>query len=275
MKMLSLKEIQLVSLDILKDVHSFCVDNNITYSLAYGTLIGAVRHQGFIPWDDDVDIMMPRPDYERFCKTFRCKGRGIVSDYDKNSFITFCKVFDTEKTICKNPAPYAKNLETGVCIDVFPLEGASDDFESFRNLFHSVYPLLRKQVRYRYAQASFKEIFRIFPLKDILILTAIKLSMTGERRIYSFNSLIKEKVTQFRFGSTHHWTQLANLEGWDIEYHDTDSFSSTVDMVFEGYSFKVLNGFDIFLKDFYGDYMKLPPLEERHPKHSRAAYYWK
>ena len=66
MKELTNRELQLFSLDILKDVHAFCEKEKIKYSLAYGTLIGAVRHQGFIPWDNDIDIIMPRPEYERF-----------------------------------------------------------------------------------------------------------------------------------------------------------------------------------------------------------------
>ena len=71
MREMALKEIQQVSLDILKDVHQFCINNGIHYSLCYGTLLGAIRHNGFIPWDDDIDIMMPRPDYDRFVNTYK------------------------------------------------------------------------------------------------------------------------------------------------------------------------------------------------------------
>ena len=63
---LSLKEIQTIELNILDAIHSLCTENNITYYLAYGSMLGAVRHQGFIPWDDDIDLVMPRKDYERF-----------------------------------------------------------------------------------------------------------------------------------------------------------------------------------------------------------------
>ena len=69
MKELTNQDIKDVSLDILNTIHSFCTKNNIQYSLGYGTLLGAIRHKGFIPWDDDVDVLMPRPDFEKFCKT--------------------------------------------------------------------------------------------------------------------------------------------------------------------------------------------------------------
>lgn len=99
---MTLKEIQNVSLDILKDLHKFCVENNINYTLCGGTLLGAIRHNGFIPWDDDVDVAMPRPDYERFIKEFHSekgyilKARGASDD---DTFMAYARICDIEKTI--------------------------------------------------------------------------------------------------------------------------------------------------------------------------------
>ena len=76
---LTLKEQQNIGLEILKDVHGFCVSRGIKYSVAYGSLIGAIRHNGFIPWDDDVDIIMPRPDYDLFCQEYCSDAFDVIS----------------------------------------------------------------------------------------------------------------------------------------------------------------------------------------------------
>ena len=98
MKEMTTTDIQQVSLDILKDVHSFCQKEGIKYSLAYGTLIGAIRHKGFIPWDDDVDIMMTRPEYERFIRAYKSSNGYELLPEGKDSMIAMARVYDRQKT---------------------------------------------------------------------------------------------------------------------------------------------------------------------------------
>ena len=79
MKAISQEEIRSIQIAILNSVDAFCRKNNLKYSLAYGTLIGAVRHKGFIPWDDDIDIIMPRPDYDRFVAKYKDSVYDVLS----------------------------------------------------------------------------------------------------------------------------------------------------------------------------------------------------
>jgi lipopolysaccharide cholinephosphotransferase len=98
MKELTVKQIQNVCLKIMKEIHAFCVQNNIRYSLAYGSMIGAVTRKRFVPWDDDLDIFMPRPDYERFCKTYKSDSTKVFASCIGNSYINYGRVCDMVET---------------------------------------------------------------------------------------------------------------------------------------------------------------------------------
>ena len=119
MKEIKNDELRTIQLDILQNVHDFCMKHDIKYTLAYGTLLGAVRHGGYIPWDDDIDIAMLRPDYERFMQEYKNDIYKFTEcRLDKDVHIGFGKVEDTRTIVIEGGN--TKNL--GVSIDVFPID---------------------------------------------------------------------------------------------------------------------------------------------------------
>ena len=274
-KPLSTKDIQLVSLEILKVVHSFCISNGIRYSLAYGTLIGAVRHKGFIPWDDDIDIIMPRPDYNSFCQSFQAEGYSLISEFNPDCYINYCKVFETEKTICKTLAPFCSQPTGGVNIDIFPIDSVSDDFDSFVTDVKDLYLRWRRQIRYRSSMASLPEIFHSFQAIDVMIFLAIKFSFLGKFLVKRENKRIRRINNKREWGATGHWSQMVFMDDGYRNYQSIDYFDELIDLPFEGYNFRVMAGYEFFLKSLYGDYMALPPEEKRIPKHKQTTYFWK
>ena len=272
---MTISEIQEQSLSILQSVHDFCIAQDIKYSLAYGTLIGAIRHKGFIPWDDDIDILMPRPDYERFVNSFSAPGLRLVCEKDPDYFLNYCRVYDTIKTGSTTILPAGIDNPGGVWIDVFPADGVSDNKDDFARNVDQVRMNWMKQLRYRYSLISFRNIIRTCGPKDLFILTAIKLSGQARKRLDMNNAIIRKNATQIPFGSTAHWSQLTVLDDGVRNYQLVEDFEETVDVGFEGRTFKMMKGYDRVLRNIYGDYMQLPPEDQRQPKHGHTTFFWK
>ena len=132
MRELNLEEIQAIELDILTFFADICERHGLDYFLAYGTLIGAMRHEGFIPWDDDIDVCMPRADYEKLWEVSREEEFApyqLVSYRDKSSLYSFFKLVDTRTLV--HETYIADQYETGLWIDVFPLDACEPDSAEF------------------------------------------------------------------------------------------------------------------------------------------------
>lgn len=268
MKTMTTADIQQVSLDILKDIHSFCKKENIKYSLAYGTLIGAIRHKGFIPWDDDVDIMMPRPDYERFIKTYQsAKGYELLPEGGE-SMIAMARVYDTRRTyVTMNVSPWCKK-DVGIWIDIFPIDGAENDRILFKKRVDQIYNLWIRNFYYRSIQIPYNT------KKNILQ----KLKLFVKRIIWKKYDTVSRHIKlqkKIIYGSTDYVTSLSVPECKEKEYYPISYFKEYIEVEFEGNNFLSIKEYDKFLNYVYGDYMKLPPEEDRKPKHSFNKYYWK
>ena len=272
MREMTLRDIQLESLEILKVVHHFCVENDIKYSLAYGTLIGAIRHKGFIPWDDDLDIMMTRPDYEKFCNTFKADGFEVISrENRKDCLLSFARVCDTRKTAIKTMEPWIRNLgNLGVWIDIFPIDSVPDDFDSFHKLFVVIKDLYDKEIKKRKALRPFtKERPLNYNINTLKKKFFSLFSKKPEDLIDKKDNMVKA----IPFGSTHHMSQTACL---DQEIHfDADIMDGYHLETFEDSKFYVIDKYDEFLRIAYGNYMELPPEDQRKPQQNYIFFYWK
>ena len=268
---MSLQEIQKFSLSILKDVHIFCQKNSIKYSLAYGTLIGAIRHKGFIPWDDDVDIIMPRSDYDFFCKTYKSERFRLISPLDSDCWIGFARVCDFNETYAESICNWCEQ-NTGIWIDIFPADGVSDNQKEYQKALTRGRKLWLNQIYCRYAKHSFslKHSF-IYNFK----LLAIKLATLNGIFLQKFNKLLIANAQQCPFGETQHWSQLSCVDQVKNNYQDIDDFKDVVEISFENEVFFAMTGYDNFLRNIYGDYMSLPPLEKRVTVQSDVIFYWK
>lgn len=137
MKKLNLNEIKAVELNILKQFDQFCKNNNLRYYLAGGTLLGAIRHKGFIPWDDDIDVCMNRPDYERLLNEFPQNNDNsnlqICDIKYKNFDAPFCKIV-ANNTRVRNK--FLGNLANSkLWIDVFPVDGLPENIDEVNQVY--------------------------------------------------------------------------------------------------------------------------------------------
>ena len=146
---LARKKLWAISLDLLFKFDEVCRKHHIKYMLAYGSLLGIIRHKGFIPWDDDIDIIMPRPDFERFCSEYHSvNGYTFYRPEDSKNFMPFARVCDNARTYVKTNHPWS-NERTGIWIDIMPIDGLPDEKEEFFEHVKKIRKIQKKVYRLR------------------------------------------------------------------------------------------------------------------------------
>lgn len=270
MKSIDLKEMQLLQINILKDVHNFCEENKLKYYLAGGTLLGAIRHKGFIPWDDDIDIIMPRPDYERFLKIYKPKNESYVltcTENNPNHLYTYAKIFDNRTEKIENGIIYSKNNYGGVDIDIFPMDGLPEDIETSNKFFIKQKKLF---TLYTFALIEFsksKNIFKTLP--KYLIAKSCRLIGKG----YFINK-INNNGKQYDFDKCKYVACSVVPYYGNKERVLKENYAKQILVDFDGEKFYAPAGYEEYLSNLYGNYMELPPVEKRVTHHSYKVY-WK
>ena len=276
MKTMSLQEVQSVNLNIMKDIHAFCVEHGIRYSLAYGSLIGAVRHKGFIPWDDDIDIMMPRPDFEVFSRTFVSKqGYTLSSVYDHDTYINYTRVYNNAETLVISPAKAGKN-EVGVWVDIYPIDGISDNEDDSKKQFAQIrkYTQQIMALRFLYRKLATGSVYE----KAKAFIKFVAFSICKKGSISQWHKKVSMLCKEVNFGETSRCSSLVCMEANRDnrqEVFPTNSFSSYELSPFEKEHFYIVSDYDIVLKVIFGDYMQLPP-KEKQVSHviKKWKFYW-
>lgn len=274
MKEMTTKEVQQVSLDILRDVHDFCVKNGIKYTLQGGTLIGAVRHKGFIPWDDDVDIAMSRPDYDRFIQTYTSeKGYKVFSRELEDCgdvYIAFSRICDLNKTFVDDSNSPCTSMKKGVWIDLFPLDGVENSLFRCKARINVMKFLWHVGTIKRRAHTPFSEVSSAKE-KGKLLIRKMLAPFLSYRFIDKHISMCKA----IEWENSTFYSNLAFL-GYGIrERHHKRVLDETILVSFEQEFFYIMKGYDEALREKYGDYMQLPPKEKQVRGHDINKYYWK
>ena len=265
MKQLTIEETQKDTLKILLKVDSICEKLNIQYWGMYGTLIGAIRHKGFIPWDDDLDVCMKRNDYNKLLTFFYKNNNeynGLYLDNIKTS--DTCAFYITR--ICDKEHElnfYNTNHKSGLFVDIYPFDGMGNDKKFWVEKKKKIYHLQKMMAMSNYQKSFGKNRVNSIlnaPLKEIAHLKGAK---------YYFDKM--DKLSQ-----TFSWdeSKYVGLPGWGEElwFLPKDCFETTIKVPFEDTFLPIPQGYDAILTELYGDYMKLPPEEKRKPQHDYIAY---
>ena len=250
----TLKKLHEVQVEILDEIDRICRENNIQYFLVGGTLLGAVRHKGFIPWDDDLDIAMVREDYEKFIKV--CK-KELDSKYyldcaetNKDFNFSFAKI-RKNNTLFEEPSLKHLDIHKGIYVDIFPMDVVGKNFKLcfikgffIKNLVETVF--------YK------RKIYDIKKCRHPLFVKVFS--------VFSCNFIYKLEKFVAKFGNRKKNTHLVSYCGaysLKKDYFERNVFFLAKLIEFEGKKYPGLNDNDRYLTSLYGNYMELPPKEKR------------
>lgn len=258
-----IKIFQNKALEMYEYFSKFCEENNLRYYVCGGACIGAVRHNGFIPWDDDIDVFMPRPDYEKLYKIWN--NKGDLENYslcrtDKNN-----NVYDGGTLLKDNNTTFInkhsidKDIHHGYMLDIIPLDGCAPKGikRSMQKIHAATYSLFNVQ-RLPDNQG-----------KIIRFLSKLILGVFRSKNIrYKIWKSAEKKMSKYDFDNSDYITELVTGFRYMKNEYPKEVFNGFKMLDFEDTQVKVPNDYDKYLKMAFGDYMSLPPVEDRKPKHN-------
>lgn len=244
------RKLQLRILDIVKDVDKICRENDIDYYILYGSALGAIRHQGFIPWDDDFDIGMTFDNYVKFleiCEKKLDKNKYYVQtpEKEKNYYLSFSKIRDIRTTLIEEGNENI-DIVRSVYIDVFPLVGIPNNKIKERILkINRAFMLSANMnvINNKFLRCIFDIILKIFGRRKILKYTT--------KRCFKYNT-----------NDCEYWCSIADGDGYIQNKIKREIYGKPKYVKFEDIMLPVPENADKYLKNIYGDYMKIPSEEQ-------------
>ena len=263
------KELKSVLLKTLLRFNKFCKDNDIKYSIAYGTALGAIRHKGFIPWDDDIDVVMLRPEYEKFEKAWKQYILNHPDHYklwpemdEENYFMAFCAKFFDTKTVLYEHFSKGKIVEYGIYIDIFVLDHIPVEKNEQRKLFMDV-RFYWKWIQH--FQRHFKKWNKFVRKNHLSFLPSLDMMA---RLLMKCKDKYNKQCTPL-VSLTQDYQKKSDT---NVSIYKYDWFNDFTLVEFEGHNLPIVKNYDDMLVATFGDYMKLPP-EEQQVGHNVEAYW--
>ena len=267
-KRLSLDEIKKTELNILLEFQKICDANDLTFYLCGGSLLGAIRHKGFIPWDDDIDICMARPEYNRLARMVREKKlempdwMDIVCYENRTSRFPFIKVLD-KRTVVLNE--YFKSMDyDSIWIDLLPVDGMPDSDLETAALYKDMFRF-RKLVQLKYVRPFRAKSFTKAMTKPFLFLFA---NIINTDR---YNEKLVREATAHAFETSANVGIVTEGLYGVKEAIPKDAYLKSIEVEFEGHTFKATSYWHEYLTNLFGEYMTLPP-EDKRKTHDMKAY---
>ncbi len=257
-----LRELQLKSLEILLYFKKFCEEHNLLFYFCGGCCIGALRHKGFIPWDDDIDVFMPREDYEKLhnlwdkyadTQKYSC-NRTTTDKFIGNVMTT---IVDNNTTVVR-PWQKGKDGTKGVMIDVLPLDGCA--------------PLgVKRKIQMMWSMIFTLYCSRMVPVNHgrimSLICKTLLFLVPGNKLKNKIWQFAEKQMSKYPIKDSKYITELCAGPHYMKNEYPKEIFAKFVYKEFEGYQMPVPVGYDKYLKIAFGDYMKLPPKEKQVAHH--------